>query len=150
MPKPPPEIPAVTDTSPLTKKKALRKNDPAPAGGNSLAALVRRANRWRENYNPLRGLVISRVVCLLADGERGQYAELQWLYRFIEKRDATLRALIKRRRAALQKLDWEIKVVAELPEGATEQQAEAQKKTLRAAYDFIDNLREAISFLALA
>lgn len=137
--------------SPVTRKPALSKSGNAsPSGGLSVASQVRRANRWRENYNPLRGLVMARVVDLLEQGERGEYADLQWLYRFVEKRDAVLRAIIKRRRAALQKLDWEIKVVAELPEGATEQQAAAQKQTLRTAYDFIDNLREAISFLALA
>lgn len=136
--------------SPVTKKQKLSKAGNAPSGGMSQAALVRRANRWRENYNPLRGLVLSRVVALLEEGERGQYADLQWLYRFIEKRDPILRAIIKRRRAALQKLDWEIKVVSELPPGATEAMAEKQKETLRTAYDFIDNLREAIAFLATA
>lgn len=145
---------SVEPQSPVTKKPALSKCGAAtmngPSGGLSVASQVRRANRWRENYNPLRGLVMSRVVSLLEEGERGQFADLQWLYRFVEKRDPVLRALIKRRRAALQKLDWEIKVVAELPPGATEQQAEEQKQSLRNAYDFIDNLREAIAFLALA
>lgn len=136
--------------SPVTQKRKLSKAGNAPSGGMSQAALVRRANRWRENYNPLRGLVLSRVVALLEEGERGQHADLQWLYRFIEKRDPILRAIIKRRRAALQKLDWEIKVVSELPPGATEAMAEKQKETLRTAYDFIDNLREAIAFLATA
>lgn len=158
MPKPPSNTIEVADQSPATRKKALTKSgkpaggsrSSAVSGGLSIASQVRRANRWRENYNPLRGLVMARVVCLLEEGERGEYADLQWLYRFVEKRDAVLRSLIKRRRAALQKLDWEIKIVAELPEGATDAMAEAQKKTLREAYDFIDNLREAISFLALA
>lgn len=136
--------------SPVTQKPALSKTGAGPSGGLSVARQVSRANRWRENYNPLRGLVMSRVVSLLEEGERGQYADLQWLFRFVEKRDPVLRAMIKRRRAALQKLDWEIKVVSELPPGATEEQAEAQKQTLRNAYDFIDNLREAIAFLATA
>lgn len=140
---------AIDPASPVTKRPALTKKG-GPSGGLSQASQVKRANRWRENYNPLRSLVLSRVVNLLEDGERGQYADLQWLFRFIEKRDPVLRAIVKRRRAALAKLDWEIKVVAELPEGASEEQAAAQKQTLRAAYDFIDNLREAIGFLALA
>lgn len=146
----PDQMESTKNQSPVTKKQKLSKAGNAPSGGMSQAALVRRANRWRENYNPLRGLVLSRVVALLEEGERGQYADLQWLYRFIEKRDPILRAIIKRRRAALQKLDWEIKVVSELPPGATEAMAEKQKETLRAAYEFIDNLREAIAFLATA
>lgn len=144
------------ETSPRTGKKRISKQtgtDPAPpggAGGVSIAAQLVRANRWRENYNPLRGLGIARVVELLEQGERGEFSELQWLFRFVEKRDPILRAIIKRRRAALQKLDWEIKTVADLPEGATDEQAAAQAKTLREAYEFIDNLREAIAHLATA
>lgn len=150
MPKKPTIPTEAIDPVTATGKRALSKSGGAPSGGLSVANQVRRANRWRENYNPLRGLVLSRVVSLLEEGERGQYADLQWLYRFVEKRDPVLRALIKRRRAALQKLDWEIKVVSELPPGADEKMAEAQQQTLRNAYDFIDNLREAIAFLALA
>jgi phage gp29-like protein len=111
---------------------------------------VRRANRWRDSFNPLRGLKMPQVVAWLEAGERGEYANLQWLYRVVEKRDAVLRALVRRRRSALLKLDWDIKVVSELPKGSTDAQAEAQQVALRAAYDRIDNLREAIAFLALA
>ena len=116
----------------------------------TMQLMVRASNRWRDSYNPLRGLTITRIVELLEQGQCGCFGELQWLYFFIERRDATLRAVIARRRAALLKLDWEIKTVAELPEGATESQAAAQKKTLRAAYDRIDNLKEAIKWLGLA
>lgn len=140
---------SVAKKSPVTRKVALSKQG-GPVGGISQAAAVKRANRWRENYNPLRGLIMSRVVTLLEEGEQGRYADLQWLFRFVEKRDPVLRALVRRRRAALAKLDWEIKVVSELPPDGTEQMAEAQKETLRTAYEFVDNLREAISFLALA
>lgn len=134
----------------ITKQAGTESVPASTAGGISVASQLVRANRWRENYNPLRGLTITTVATLLEQGERGEYAELQWLFRFIEKRDPILRTLIKRRRAALAKLDWEIKTVAELPPGATEEQAEAQAQALREAYDFVDNLREAIGFLATA
>ncbi len=39
-----------------------------------------KSNRWREFYNPLRGLNLPRLVSILEAGERGQYADLQWLY----------------------------------------------------------------------
>lgn len=107
---------------------------------------------WREHNNPLRGLTMARAVTLLEAGERGEYADLQWLYRFIEKRDAVLRALVRRRGAALAKLDWNIKVTPteELPPGATPEMAEAQRDRLRAIYDGLDNLKEAVRFLATA
>jgi len=121
-----------------------------PGTAVDMERLVRGTNRWREWYNPLRGLTVARSVSLLEAGQRGEFADLQWLFRLVEKRNATHRALIIRRRAALQKLDWDIKTVAELPPGATQAQADAQKQTLRAAYDALDNLRGAIAFLALA
>jgi len=121
-----------------------------PGSALDMERLVRGTNRWREWYNPLRGLTVARSVTLMEAGQRGEFADLQWLYRLVEKRNATHRALIIRRRAALQKLDWDIKTVAELPLGSTQAQADAQKQTLRAAYDAIDNLSGAIAFLALA
>jgi phage gp29-like protein len=113
---------------------------------------VRRANVWRDAYNPLRGLNVRRVVSLLEAGERGAYAELQWTYRFIEKRDAVLRGGKRSLIAAVGGMDWEIRTVDEkkLPPGATKAMAEKQRDTLRAAYDRIDNLRQAIEHFCLA
>jgi phage gp29-like protein len=98
----------------------------------------------------LRGLVISRLVAHFEAADRGDLTDLQWLYSRIERRHPILRSLIIRRRAAIQKLDWDIKTVSQLPPGATEPQAEAQRQALRTAYDAIPNLREAIAHLALA
>jgi phage gp29-like protein len=118
--------------------------------GKSDAQLVRSANRWRDNYNPLRSLVLSRVVSFLEAGERGEFADLQWLYRMIERRYPVLRALIKRRRAALQKLEYKVKIMETLPPGADEALAEQQRAWLQSRYDLIANLRDAIKQLALA
>lgn len=94
--------------------------------------------------NPLRGFTIQRAVTLLEDGERGAYADLQWAFRFAEKRNATLRALKRLRLAAIGKLDWDIKRVDD------SRAAKRQQERIRAAYDRIENLREAIRFTALA
>jgi hypothetical protein len=99
---------------------------------------------WRQQYNPLRGLTIRKAISLLEEGDRGQYANLEWLYRSIEKREATLRGLKRLRLAALGKLDWSIRTVDDSPA------AKAQAETLRVAYDRLDNLKEAVRFLALA
>lgn len=110
---------------------------------------LREINRARDYYNPLRGLDITRVIRLLEDGERGRYHELQKLNRAAEKRHPTLKALKARRLGALKKLDWDIKVPSELPAGITEAQAERQRVFLRSAYEQIENLPQAIEFLAL-
>lgn len=107
------------------------------------------ANLWRDHYNPLRSLTITRVVSLLEDGERGAYADVQWTYRYIEMQDATLGALVERRTSAIQKLDWNIKVREDVPAGK-EAMAEAQQAALRSAYDRIGNLSAALEFLAMA
>lgn len=125
---------------------------PKPAArtrGRTPAQLVRQSNTWRDPYNPLRGLAISRVVSLLEAGERGEFADLQWTYRLVEKRYAILRACVARRRAALVKLDWDIKIMSQIPAGQ-ERLAEEQQLALREAYDGIENFREAIGELARA
>lgn len=123
-----------------------------PSGAVSMAKLVRTTNRWRENYNPLRALTLARVVSLLETEDRGDLAELQWLYRAVERADADLLALVQRRQAALLELDWNINVVAKDKRSAAfdESLAKAQAATLRDAYERIGNLYEAVAHLALA
>lgn len=64
------------------------------------------------NYNPLRGLSVPKLVSLLEAGERGQYADLQWLYYYMERSDAMIYSVLQRRRAALLAVDWDVRVVA--------------------------------------
>lgn len=113
--------------------------------------IVTAANRWRENYNPLRQLTMRRVVELLELGQRGDYAYLQWAYHFCERRNPTLAGLVSRCEAPLMSFDWSIKLVSEVPEGMSEEvfktKAEAQKQSLTDAYNMIDNLRHAIMHL---
>jgi phage gp29-like protein len=110
------------------------------------------ATNWRAQYNPLRGLTIPAVVAMLEAGERGDCARLQWLYRFIEKRNSTLRAVLQRRQAGLTRLDWDIRVREAAPGAAANPRSLAarQAAVLREAYERIENLREAVTFLALA
>jgi phage gp29-like protein len=110
------------------------------------------STNWRAQFNPLRGLTIAQLVAMLEGGERGNYARLQWLYRFVEKRNSTLRAVLQRRQASLTRLDWDIR----LHEASTQNPpsprtlAARQAAVLRDAYERISNLREAVTFLALA
>lgn len=122
----------------------------SPGGGKSAAQIVRGANRWRDQYNPLRSLTIARVVAIIEAAERGDFAELQLVMRKLERRYPVLKGLKARRLAALEKLDWDIKVMDPLPEGFTEAQAEAQQKFLRSRYDLVENLTDAFGFLATA
>ena len=107
------------------------------------------ASNWRAQFNPLRGLTLPHLVALLELGERGDYARLQWLYRFVEKRNSTLRAVLQRRQSSLTRLDWDVRVVAG---GGSDPRALAARQAalLREAYGRIENLREAVAFLALS
>lgn len=49
---------------------------------------------WRDAYNPLRGLNLSRLTALQEAGERGQYADLQWLYYYMERSDVMIHSVI--------------------------------------------------------
>ncbi len=104
---------------------------------------------WLSTINPLRGLTMSRVVSELEAGERGDYAMLQWLYRYIEKRDATLRGAKRRLRSSLMKLDWNVKIRSGLLSG-DQKAAEEQQAFLKQEYQKITNLRKAIAHSASA
>jgi phage gp29-like protein len=114
--------------------------------------LFTRRDKWREYYNPLWQLSIPMVVARLQASQLGILSDLQWIYRFIERRNPTMIALIARRKSALEKLDWDVKATPEtnLPEGSTKEQAEAQRVFLRNAYDKIDNIKGTIGWLAKA
>jgi phage gp29-like protein len=100
-------------------------------------------------HNPLRGLNMSRVVAEFESGQRGDYSNLQWLYHFIEKRDATLRGGKRRILSALGKLDWDIKIQSDLDE-AEQAQAEKQAEELKSRYRALTGFRAALEHLTLA
>ena len=109
------------------------------------------STNWRAQYNPLRGLTIAQLVTLLEAAERGNYARLQWLYRFVEKRNSTLRAVLQRRQSSLTRLDWDIRLRdGKAPSLGDRRLPARQAAVLRDAYEQIENLREAVTFLALA
>ncbi len=85
-------------------------------------------HRWRDAYNPLRGLSMPKLVSLLEAGERGQYADLQWFYHYMEQSDAMIAAVLQRRRAALLSVDWDIRLAAGRDEGGN-LKAEREKAT---------------------
>ena len=56
---------------------------------------------------------LNRLVSLLDAGERGQYADLQWMYHYMERSDVMIHAVLQRRRAALLSVDWDVRIVSE-------------------------------------
>lgn len=102
-------------TAPKAGDKLVRGGTTSGRPGQIVTA----ANRWRENYNPLRQLTMRRVVDLLELGQRGDYAYLQWAYRFIERRNPTLSGLLSRCEAPLGTFDWTIKKNTILPQGTS-------------------------------
>ena len=109
--------------------------------------LVQINNRWRDAYNPLRGLTIARAVALLEQGQSGDYADLHWCYKFVEETDADVFALLDRRLSSIAEMDWTIKTVNEETNGFNRQLADDQAGALRETYEQIDNLTEAIEHL---
>ena len=70
------------------------------------------SNRWREYCNPLRGLTMQRLMSLIEAVERGEYADLQWLYHYMERSDPVIYSVLQRRRAALLDCDWDVRIAA--------------------------------------
>ena len=72
------------------------------------ARLVNSANRWRDGYNPLRGLTMARAVSLMEDAQRGVMADLQWLYGSelgIEATDPDLMTIVEKTLAGVADMD---------------------------------------------
>ncbi|HBA85737.1 MAG TPA: hypothetical protein DCZ95_16770 [Verrucomicrobia bacterium] len=101
---------------------------------------------WRDFYNPIRGLTMARLISMEDQAERGQYADLQWFYYFMEKSDVTIMSAIARRLSFLDSLDWEIRIA----ENADPVLGQEQSDFLRYAYDRIANFKQATYFLALS
>jgi phage gp29-like protein len=113
-------------------------------------------NAWRDAYNPLRGMNLARLMSLLDAGERGRYADIQWFYHYMERTDPMVFSVMQRRRAALLSCDWDIRMTSEsgplrrsdgLSAGSYGGLAEEQAAVLREAYERVENLRDAVSFL---
>jgi phage gp29-like protein len=134
---------------PRASKSAKARSKPVIG---SIVSQVARLNRWRDQYNPLRGITVARAVALIESYRRGEMADLHWAYSFAEEADDDLFALVERRTSAIEELDWNIKVTPEKKrrDNFDEKLADDQAAMLRAAYDRIDNLTDAIGHLAMA
>lgn len=125
---------------------------PGNARGSDMQERVSAANRYRDQFNPLRSLTITRAISLLEAGQRGEFADTMWTYHYIEMTNPTLLALVERRSAALLEMDYDCKMASEEKHPTTwdEALAEDQRATLAAAYEQIGNLYEAIEHLGMA
>ena len=144
-------------------KGAIRNRAAAPAGEVAgrprtigQAELVQALNTWRDTYNPLRGLTVARAVSMMEQAMTGAWSDLMWAYAAplfgIESADADLYAIIERRCSKLNELDHSIKIMTD---GTGKVQGDAalakdQAQFLRAWYDRIGNLTEAIEHMELA
>ena len=109
-------------------------------------------NRWRERYNPLRSLGFPRAVTLLEQYQRGEMADPEWTFYFLEMTDADLVALVDRRVSALLELDWNAKEIPKLRQRKDFDQALAddQVAAINQYIDGIDNFSEAMAHLEMA
>jgi phage gp29-like protein len=101
---------------------------------------------WRDYYNPLASLTVSRLVAMEDASVRGQHADIQWFYEHMERADVMVQAAVARRLSFVDSLDWEIRSV----DGADTFLAEEQRALLRHAYEKITNFRDATRHLASA
>ena len=115
--------------------------------------MIESANRWRDSFNPLRGLTMSRAVQLMEAAQRGVMADLQWLYGSelgIEATDPDLMTIIERTIAGVADMDWQIITAGEDTAGFDPVLAQEQKEFLEKSYLGCDNLSDAIEHLVMA
>lgn len=127
------------------------KKPVVPVAGKTLEQRLRSLNRYRETFNPLKGLDIKKAVGYLEQYQRGEYSDPMWLMYFIEQADPDLFALISRRVSSLCALEWDIKIseiVSKQPD--LKPRAVEMQTHLRKVYDRIRNLKKAIEALELS
>lgn len=107
-------------------------------------------SRWREAFNPMRGLTIEKCVNYLEEYQRGIMGNIQWLFNHIESQDATLMTVVENLDAAVGEIDWTIAQISPDSQRFDKVLAAEQEAFLRAVYERIENLGEAISHLTLA
>jgi len=106
----------------------------------------RPAPNWRDHYNPLRGLTMSRIVTMEEAADRGDLSDLHWFWHHMIQTDVTVASAVAKRLSHINSLDWEIRAF----ENADPLLAQEQMDVLRYAYDRIENLTEAATKLAFA
>ena len=118
------------------------------------ARVVQSMNRvWRDSYNPLRGLTMSRAVSMMESAQRGLMADLQWCYGAesgIEATDPDLMAIIERTLSGVSDCEWEVALISEESTGFDKILAEEQAAFLRESYAQCDNLEDALEHLIMA
>lgn len=138
------------DQDALRREAVMNRVAEAASAMTDYRQILASANRWRESYNPLRGMDIQRAISLLEEGERGAYADLQWLYRHIEMQDATLGALIERRISAVEEMDWSVGISDAVSSQVEMELALKQQAALKDLYAGIGNMQQAIAELCMA
>lgn len=139
--------------APPRKKASAPKDTTVTAGAVNMARRVSALNRWRAQYNPLRGLTLARAVNLLEAHPQGIMADLQWTNLFIEGTDADLLALVDRRTSAITEMDYDALIVPKTkqrPATFDQKLADEQRAALQEAYDRVENLYELFGHLLLA
>ncbi len=123
----------------------------APSGASSGETRIDKLNAWREDYNPLRGLTITRAVQLLEDYQTGRMADLQWTYFFQEQTDPDMIGLLENRIARILEMDYDVLTEKEAENArSTQRLADEQADYIGENLAAIDNLYQAIEHLAMA
>lgn len=141
---------AAARTAAITTASFLTGTAGVPGAGSPPEELLRRSNFWRDNYNPLRGLTIARLMALFEQAERGAFAEIQLTLRKAEKRFPVLKAYTEKLLSAVEELAGRVHVKGQLPDGATGEMAERQRRFLQGRYDRLQNFKSSLAQIALA
>lgn len=134
-----------------------RMGSPAPVKGtDSLpASFVGAAlgddvqDKWLSNQPVLEWLDVQTAVACMAETLRGAYARTQWTYELLEQSDALLAACVKRRRAALSNVPWDIRLKDDVPDELSNL-ADRQLAVVQDFYNGLAGLKRSILALGSA
>ena len=111
--------------------------------------MINYVTRFRlQDINPLQGLREGDIPRMALDSLRGDLPDFAWLIYWLTRSNHAIIACVKKLQDALKVMDWDIRTTPKLDE-AQQAIADQQAKALRAAYDRIENLKDACQCLAM-
>lgn len=125
---------------------------PMPVAGLVALDYGKRLNemsKWRDSYNPLRGISPAAVTRHIENAQRGAQAGWQWLLKWVFEEDAVCSALEERSTSSLARMEWDI-VISDAVTDSQKAMAEAQRAGLKTFYESLCSLRGSIAEIGRA
>lgn len=106
-------------------------------------------DKWLSYQPVLEWLDVPTAVTCMSETIRGAYARTQWTYELLEQQDGLMSACVKRRRAALSDVPWDVRTMDDIPDELSNL-ADRQKAVLQDFYNGLAGFKQSLLALGQA